>query len=154
MMQAMHPETMVKPKLRVYSGVSEIKMIMDDIIESKRNILGLVSEDDFRDFMGEAYMNEYVKRRIKTFLRVRLIAPRGSERAMMLKQKDSSDLRHIRFLPEHLNLRRISNFIYGDKVAIISLSQKEPIGIILEDPDFAAAMGAYFESLWHHSSEN
>lgn len=152
-LEAMQSESVVKPKLRLYSGVSEIKMIMDDIIETKHHIMGLVSEDDFRDFMGEDYMNEYIKRRSKAFLKIRLITPRTSDRAKSLKQNDPLELRHTRFLSEHINLRRISNFIYGDKVATISLSQKEPIGVIIEDPDFAAAMGVYFESLWHHSSE-
>lgn len=142
-----------KPNIRLYTGIEEIKLIMDDIIDSKRHVLALVSEDDFRKDMGEDYMDNFIERRKQHFLNIKFIGPH-SERTKVLKSRDSNEARHTRFLPEHVELRRVSNFIYGDKVALISLNQKEPTGIVIEDPNIARAMSIYFDSLWHHSSEN
>jgi len=141
-----------KPHVRVYSGAPEMQLIMDDIIETKHHILALVSWDDWLESLGQEYLDSFIERRHSHFLKIRFITPR-TDSAVRLKQKDEEELRRTRFLPSDIELRRTSNFIYGSKVAIISMNKKEPTGIVIEDPDVVHAMTIYFESLWLHSSE-
>lgn len=141
-----------KPNIRYYAGIEEVKNIFDDIIETKHHMLALVSWDDFKAFFGDEFVSDFIERRHAHFLKIRLITPK-TDLAVLLKQQDGAEMRQTRFLPEHIALRRVSNFIYNGKVATISLNRKEPMGIIIEDPDVVHAQTIYFESLWHHSTE-
>lgn len=139
-----------KPNIRYYKGVAEVKNIFNDIITTKHNMLATVSWDDFREYFGNNFSDDFIERRNSHNLRIRLITPKTAL-AEKLKFADAKELRITRFLPNNIELHRISNFIYGDKVAIISMNRKEPMGIVICDPDVAYAMTIYFESLWLHS---
>lgn len=151
-LQALRPTGGYKPSVKVYSGVSEIKLIMDDIIETKHHILALISWDDWTNFFGQEYIHDFIERRYKHFLKIKIITPR-SQLAEELKKNDQEQLRQTKFLPNNMNLKRITNFIYGDKIAIISLNKKEPTGILIEDPDVVYGNTLYFENLWLHSHD-
>ncbi len=142
-----------KPNIRTYAGVEEVKNIYDDIIETKHHIMAVVSWDDVQEFFGDNFMNDFIERRASHFLKMRLIAPK-TQLSLSLKASDSKELRQTKFLPEHIALRRVSNFIYGGKVATISMNRKVPTGLIIHDPDVAHAQSIYFESLWHHSTDS
>lgn len=141
-----------KPSIRSYYGSEEIRLIFEDIIETKHPINAVVSWDDIREFLGNDFMDDFVERRFKHFLRIRLITPKTAT-AIKLKQTDADQLRVTRFLPPKFELHRVSNFIYDHKVAIISVNRKEPIGILIHDPDTVHAMEIYFESLWAASQD-
>jgi sugar-specific transcriptional regulator TrmB len=152
-LHAMRPgKTPQKPAVKYFSGTEEVKNIFNDIIATRQHMQALVSWDDIKEFFGPSFMDDFVERRYKHFLRIRLITPK-TELSQRLHRRDAEELRQTRFLPPSIALRRISNFIYGEKVAMLSLNRKEPMGIVIEDPDIARAMGIYFESLWQHSSE-
>ena len=151
-LQSLRPQGAYEPIVKVYSGVSEIKLILDDIIETKHHILALISWDDWTNFFGQDYIHDFIERRFKHFLKIRVITPRTGL-AEELKESDQSQLRQTRFLPDKVNLHRITNFIYGDKIAIIALNKKEPTGILIQDPDVVYGNTLYFENLWLHSSD-
>ncbi len=141
-----------KPKIGTFYGIEEIKKIFDDMIETKKPILAVDVWRDIRELLGVEFMNSFIKRRHEHFLKIRLILER-SESSSELKRTDAEQLRRTRFLPENYQLRGTTNYVYGDKVAIISLNQKEPTGIVIEDPNIANTMSVYFESLWNQSSD-
>jgi sugar-specific transcriptional regulator TrmB len=151
-LQAIRRSTDDKPEVKVYTGAKEISLILDDIIDSKHHILALISWDDWIEFFAAQYVDDFIARRYKHYLQIRLLTPRTplTER---LKLLDPKQLRHTRFLPPGINLKRISNFIYGDKIAIISMNKKEPTGILIKDADVVHGNTMYFEHLWQHSTE-
>ena len=151
-LQKLTGEATDKPGVKVYSGVREIKLIMDDIIETKHHIQALVSWDDWIQFFGEEYIKDFIKRRYSHFLQIKIITPR-TKMAVDLKKTDMQELRQTKFLPDSVNIQRLTNFIYGNKIAIISLNKKEPTGIVIEDPDVVVGNQLYFGHLWNHSSD-
>jgi hypothetical protein len=50
-------------------------------------------------------------------------------------------------------LKGVANFIYGSKTSFIALNRNEPAGFTLDNPDVAHFLSIYFESLWHHSTD-
>lgn len=142
-----------KPAVRYFEGVEEIKNIFEDIIETKHHMKALVSWDDFKEVFGREFVYDFIERRYTHFLKIQFITPKTAS-AQKLRLRDAQELRQTRFLPEHVELRRVSNFIYGDKVAMVSMNRKVPVGLIVEDPDVVHAMDIYFESLWHYSKED
>lgn len=143
---------LAKPNIRLYIGVEEVKTMMDDMIGTKNHIMAVVSWDDWKEFLGDEFVDDLIERRYKHFLRMRLISPK-SDSVRRLKERDSAELRQTRFLPERIGLRYTSTFIYGDKVILISLNRRQPTGILIHDPDVVHGQKIYFESLWQHSTE-
>jgi sugar-specific transcriptional regulator TrmB len=148
-LQSLRHETGVKPTVRTYGGAAEIRQIMNDIIESKHHISAILAYEDWVELLGKSYLENFIETRYRHYLRLRLLTPR-SKTAIALKQKDSGELRLTQFLPESMSITN-ANFIYADKVAIISLNKKRPVGILIEDADIHHTMEILFENLWRQS---
>ena len=141
-----------KPTISTFYGVEEIKEIFKDMIETKHHIMAVDAWEDIQKFLGKEFIDSFIKLRYEHFLKIQLIVEKTSA-TWELKKKDSDQLRRTKFLPSNFQLRRTSNFIYGNKVAMISMNRKEPMGIIVEDPDIVHTMTVYFENLWNQSTD-
>lgn len=64
---------------------------------------------------------------------------------------DLKMLRETRFFSERAQIK-ITIFIYGNKVAIISLNKKQPTGVLIEDADIRDTLAVFFEAVWKASS--
>lgn len=135
-----------------FFGLEELKNIFDDIIDTRHHIMALMSWDDFHGFFGDDAVKDFTERRNTHFLKVRLITPKTSL-SIKMRQRDGQEMRQTKFLPEHIALKGVANFIYGSKTSFIALNRKEPAGFALDNPDVAQFLGIYFESLWHHSTD-
>jgi sugar-specific transcriptional regulator TrmB len=148
-LQSLRRETSAKSAVRIYNGAQEIKQIMNDMLESKHHISAMLSWDDWMELLGKQYLEDFTETRYRHYLRIRVLAPK-SKNAVTLKQKDSQELRVTQFLPELVTIAN-ANFIYANKVAIITLNKKKPVGILIEDEDVHHTMEILFENLWRQS---
>jgi sugar-specific transcriptional regulator TrmB len=148
-LQSLRHDTGVKPTVRTYGGAQEIKQIMNDILESKHHVSAILSWDDWTELLGKSYLDDFIETRYRHYLRIRLLTPK-SKAALALQQKDTQELRITQFLPSSIAITN-ANFIYANKVAIISLNKKRPVGILIEDEDIHHTMEIFFESLWGQS---
>ena len=151
-LQSLRHDTGVKPTVRTYVGVQEIRQIMNDILETRHNFFAILSWDEWIKLLGKAFTDDFIETRRRHFLKVKVLMPRTAT-AFRLKQKDSQELRTTRFLPGFAQIKN-SNFIYGNKVAIISLNERRPTGIVIEDQDIVNTMEIFFESLWQQSGDD
>ncbi len=149
-LQLLRRDTGAKPTIRAYSGVEEIKQVMADMIEAKHHLLAIVSWDDWVELLGRQFLDDFIETRQRHYLKIRMLAPR-TKLSLSLKEKDREQMRVTQFLPEFATIKN-SNFIYGNKVAIISLNKKRPTGVLIEDEDIHHTMEVLFESLWRESS--
>jgi sugar-specific transcriptional regulator TrmB len=148
-LQALRREPSAKSTVRTYNGAQEIKQIMNDMLESKHHISAMLSWDDWTELMGKSYLEDFIETRYRHYLRIRLLAAR-TKNAVALKTRDSQELRVTQFLPELVAIAN-ANFIYANKVAIITLNKKKPVGILIEDEDIHHTMEILFENLWRQS---
>jgi sugar-specific transcriptional regulator TrmB len=148
-LQSLRHDTGARPTVRTYSGAEEIKQIMNDVIETKHHMLAILSWDDWIALLGQSFMDDFIESRIQHSLRIKLLTPK-TKTALILKERDSKELRTTQFLPDSITINN-SNFIYGNKVAIISVKTKQPVGILIEDEDIHHTMEVLFESLWQQS---
>jgi sugar-specific transcriptional regulator TrmB len=148
-LQTLQRDTGSRPIVRTFVGADEIKQIMNDILETKHHMFSIELWDELVALLGRSYMEDFIERRVEHHIRVRLLTPR-TKLSQALKERDAQELRTTQFLPESISINN-SNFIYGDKVAIISLKTKHPVGILIEDKDIHLTMEVLFESLWLQS---
>lgn len=150
-LQALRHDTGVKPVVKFYSGADGIKDILDNIIETKRHILSLTSMEDMMILLSENF-RDFIERRYARHLKVRFLTNRSPE-TIALKKRDAQELRHTKFLSDDFKLKN-ANFVYGDKIAIISFNKKLPVGTVIEDEDIANTQTMLFEAAWDQSSES
>lgn len=148
-LQSLRHDTGVKPTVRTYGGPDEIKQIMNDMLESKHNVSAILSWDEWLNLLGKNYMDDFIETRYRHYLRIRILTPK-SKAALALKARDGEELRVTQFLPASVAINNC-NFIYANKVAVISLNKKRPVGILIEDQDIHHTMEVLFESLWRES---
>lgn len=147
--QSLRHDTGAKPTVRTYGDSQEIKQIMSDILESKHHVLAVLDWEAWTELMGKSYLEDFIETRYRQYLRIRLLTPK-SKAAVALKQKDAQELRLTQFLSESTKITN-ANFMYANKVAIISLNKKRPVGILIEDEDIHHTMEVFFENLWRQS---
>ena len=149
-LQSLRHDTGAKPTVRTYSGAEEIKQIMNDMMETKHPVLAIFSWDDWMAFFGKSWMDDFIEARVRHHLPIQVLTPR-TKTSIALRGRDVNELRATRFLPDSITINN-SNLIYGNKVAIISVHTKRPVGILIEDEDIHHTMEVLFENLWLQSA--
>lgn len=133
------------PRVFFYEGLSEIKKIYRDILAEQRPIDAITSPDDAYKILG-SFFDIFIQERLLKKIPMRLLAP-TSPQAIKFKESDDKFLRKTRLLgpnvPSH-----IASYIYGNKVAIISLRDPNASGIVIDDPIVANAQKVLFGLLW------
>lgn len=151
-LEAMRHGELGKPRIRVFEGVEEIRLIYEDMLATKQPIIAIIPWADWNPLLGRGFIEDFIEKRIRHFLRLRLLTPK-SPVAVGLHSRDSKELRDTRFIPDTIPVK-IATFVYGEKAVIVSLSRKMPTGVMIEDPDVCETMLMYFEQLWKQSSSS
>jgi len=149
-LNALRHQSGAKPIVKIYSGPEEIKLIFEDIIATKHNILGISPWEDWIKLLGENFVNDFTEQRASHFLHIKLLVGKSAN-SSHLKAHDENVQRETRFIPERIKISS-ATFIYANKVAIISLNKKLPTAVLIEDPDVSHTMTVFFNELWELSS--
>jgi sugar-specific transcriptional regulator TrmB len=141
------PELELKSKLkekhdvRFYNGIEGLKNVFEGIIRAKKDYVGYGSPYQIREMMRE-YLELFTEKRRKNNIKARLIFSENI-RSKLLK----IPLCTIRFLPQvyssHAAVR-----VFDDFVAIMLLTAKEPLAIVIKNRDISNGYRNYFEVMW------
>ena len=136
-----------KPTVKVYVGANEIRLIFADIILTKHNFRAIIAWEDLTKILGVQSIGDFIDTHIGHFLKLQLLTPK-SFATQALKEIDGKSFRETRFLSKHPVGLNTATFIYGNKIAIISLNEKLSTGFLIEDIDVHNTMSVLFEELW------
>ncbi len=141
------PELELRTKLeerhdvRFFKGVEGLKTVFEHIVGTGENYIGISPGYQLENVL-KYYMKHFVNKRIKAKIRNRLIYSEKSR-----KQVKKNSLSEIRYIPEHYSSMAALR-VYGDNVAILLLSEKEPIAISIKNQTIAEGYKKYFELMW------
>lgn len=145
--QKIMPELELKTKLkerhdvRFYKGVEGLKTVFESIIRSSQNYIGYGPGHQLEKILKH-YFKHFVSKRLKSKIKIRLIYEESSRK--LIKKNPLSE---IRYLPDeyssHAALR-----IFDNKVAILLLSEEEPLAIVIENKAITDGYRKYFEVMW------
>ena len=141
-----------KPRVKIFEDVNEIRLLYDDMLETKQHILGIIPWDDWTRLLGVGFMEDFIENRMRHFLKMRLLTPKTPLTAG-LRSRDAKELRETRYVPADTQINT-TTLIYGDKVAIVSLNKKLPTAVLIEDPDIRETLAIFFEQLWSQGAGN
>ena len=139
----------VQPRIRFFEGVEGIRAVFRRILDEKRPFFAITCIDDM-EAVASDYFYEFIAQRTKQRLPVKLLTNR-TPASLRLKSHDSKELRETRFVPERYRFHT-ANYISGNMVVLLSLKQKPPTALIIEDPEIARTHAMYFELLWTMAS--
>ena len=127
-----------KPKVEVYTGINGLKSIFEDILENSKEFECIASKKHLSELF-KYYLPQFVKRRIKGGIRVKIITD----------AKPYDKKAPYKLIRENI---KTATWIYNGKIAMISLEQKEPIGILIEEKNFYNTHKIVFGILWNNLS--
>jgi sugar-specific transcriptional regulator TrmB len=141
-----------KPKVMFYEGVENLKKILWQI--RKENISYYHIDPNqiaIRDLIGIDEFDRLIEYSDKYKIDRWVISDRSP--FAVERMKSAPPFRRYRFLPKKYHGLLTRQYIWGSKVAIIIL-KKEPIAVVIEDPDFAKMQKMFFWALWEISEKS
>jgi len=133
-----------KPGVHLFEGKSGIKTILDDIINANpKEILQLNSAKIFQTL--QYYFPNWINQRVKHRISTRILQQKV--KIIEKYKKKGKELREIRFLPKSFKINT-ANFMYKNKIAILTMKEGEIIGVIIENKEIVETQRSLFEFLW------
>ena len=141
------------PDIRYFEYASGIKKIMEETLEIPKNseILAYSSIDMAHKYLDE-FVSDYLKKRIKKKIRVRMVAE-DTTLARKQTKKDLQELRKSVLISKKDFPSGFNNEIniFSDKIAIISY--KQMMGLIIKSKDLADTQRTIFELAWKNAKK-
>lgn len=138
-----------KPKVELYEGIEGFKTAAREAISGDdKEVYSIISEKviNFRPI----FLEPYVKKRTELGIKVKVITEKTSS-LNDRKKKGSKELREMRFLDSIIKGKDYEMAITNDKVIFLRATEKEQIGIKIEDASFAELQRNIFKILWKQS---
>lgn len=139
-----------KPDIRFFEGTAGIKLIFNEILAESRPIDAITSIEDMNKIANEQF-GYFIEKRIQQRLKIRLLTNKWKD-AINLKKTDAESFRETKFVPKKYEFNT-ANYIYGNKVAMLSLKQEPIVGLIIVDKEIANTQKMYFELIWNNLAE-
>lgn len=141
------------PKARVswYEGVEGFKTILREMLEVEDKELYSYNPEKVIKFIP-LFLESYALKRKEKKIKTKII----SEETTFLKdekKKEKEKLREIKFLDEIMKGKDYGLAIAKDKVIFVRVTEKEQIGIKIEDESFAELQKNIFNVLWEKASK-
>lgn len=139
-----------RPKVEQYEGVEGFKTILREMIDVPNQELYSYSSEKVVKFQP-FFLSPYVKQRKEKNIKLKTIG----EKSLKLKQYSEDNKvsdRKIKFIDKIMDGKDYAMAISKDKVIFVRVTEKEQIGIKIEDPSFAELQANIFRTLWKNSN--
>lgn len=148
-LRTLHSRSPVRPRVRFYEGIEGIKTVLNDTLTCRsRQLLGILSMGDLFQAPGRRFMEDYVRRRIRAGVALKVLRSRAKDVGNIWPTRDA-DLRELRYTPPPLAFT-MTTYIYDETVSIIS-SRRENFGMTIESQELAELQRNLFMVLWQAS---
>lgn len=133
-LNSLSESTTKRPNVEVYMGKEGLKTIFENILSEAKSFSVIASKNQLANLF-EYYFPHFVERRKKNKIKVRIISevqPLDKEAPYKLIKKNI----------------KTATWLYNGKIAMVSLEEKEPIGILINEKNFYETHQTMFDLLW------
>ena len=134
------------PKIRYYEGLEGLKQIYECVLKEGVDYYRYGDITKIYGTLGE-FTDDFIQRRNKLGITAHAIMP-YHKRNEDLYKKDKEELRKALYIPYDLFPIEGEVRIFGNSVAILSLKEDSPIGVIIESDIVARMFKAIFMLTW------
>ena len=142
-----HPK--IKQKVFFYEGREGVKTVMNEIIKEGKDWLCLGASGRTKAAFGD-WVDYWEKKRAKAGIPAKIImadTSAGRKRSSEIEALVAGKLTQVRIV-EGSFASPVSTYIFGERMAIVFWSETEPLAILVESREIAAANRRYFGLLW------
>lgn len=145
---SLYNEKTATPKIKFIEGEEGMRnAVMDSLQCDRKEILAVVSSQEFYEALGVDFTKQYVEERIKSNIATKTIRLKSHEEyGEKFFHQHKEQLRDMRYAPETVSFSQ-SFFVYDNTTVYIS-SIKENFGLVIESQEHAEMMRKMFEVLW------
>lgn len=142
-----------RPVLELYEGKDGLKTLYNDILNTLRKGDEEIGYGNTKLLMKIVpyFPPQHMQRRADKGIKARIVTEPSKE-SKEIQRRDKKEFRQTRFLDFFWKME-VFCYIYKNKLAILSFSEKEPIGIIIDNKEYADAQRIIFESYWEIASQ-
>lgn len=123
-----------KPKIEVYVGYNGIKSLFEDILRNATTLYSLASKKQLVRLFKFAFPH-FVEERVRRGIKARLI----------IDDVPLSPDAEYRILKARL---RTAMWLYNGRIVLISLEEREPVGILIHERNFYHMQRILFDIIW------
>lgn len=140
--------------IKSYSGAEGVRIVFEDIYDDphKKGIreFHTISNKDLLDFLPKK-LPKFIEYKKEINIHTKLIAPQEAKVNPPKEYRPDSH-RSVRYLPVGLKMPG-TIVVYGNKVAILALQEKEPYSVIIESSVISQMVDSLFMCIWELSKE-
>lgn len=141
-----------RPKVYFYQGPEEIRQLYEDTLREGKSLLNYTSIINLYQYLEKAWVDDYIRRRVKLGIRSRIIVIDSPE-ARGWQKTAKKELRQMRLIPRENYKFSADVHIYGNKV-IVTTYKSGLFGILIEDENIAQMMRVGFELMWQGAGKH
>lgn len=135
-----------RAKVSQYEGIDGFKTIAREMLEVKDKEVYSYNTEKVIEFLPH-FMGSFALKRKERKIKAKVLSER-TPTLVQHKKQNKNTLREIRFLDEILDGKNYALAIAKDKVIFMHVTEKEQIGIKIEDASFAELQKNIFQILW------
>ena len=140
-----------KPKVRFFEGGNGIEKVFEESLSARGEVLGYTNLAMLIELFPE-YFRRYTKERMRRKIKVRYLSPRPPHGvdliASFFNLASAQDFLEVLFINAAEFPIASDVTIFGNTVALMSLSREEQYALMLESASAAKTMKAVFDLAW------
>ncbi len=140
-----------KPKITFYEGRLGVESIFEDMLSAETSVVGFTNLSLVLETFPD-YFKRYTREKIKKGIKTRYLSPLSKNTSRQLKSLLGNNLERDYFEVLFINPTAFpfENEVvaYGSKVAIMSLSPRESMAVLIESQSYAQTTRAIFDLSW------
>jgi len=143
--------SLFKPKIQFFEGEEGVKTVFADILDGEGEVLGYTNFQVAYEVM-ENFLRGYSKNALDLRKKHRLLCPNDEFHRHFIpsnlsERMESGLLEIFAVNPAQFSFKNLQ-YVYGDKVATISIERDEMIGVIIESKANAETNRSIFNLAW------
>jgi sugar-specific transcriptional regulator TrmB len=148
-MTSKHPQ---RPKIEFFEGKEGIKSIFTRMVQHRHTeIVSFSNFERLARFLPD-FLPEHFEQRLQQNIKTRFISPRNPVaeqfRDQFFPAKFDERLLETFLIAEETFFFESDISIFGGSIAIMNLSAKEPVGVLIENPELYHTQKAIFDLAW------
>jgi HTH-type transcriptional regulator, sugar sensing transcriptional regulator len=139
-----------RPRIELFAGPTGIKALFNEILREGKEWL-VIGNQQALEKQYDWFPPQIIKQRVRAGVSIRGIYE-NSEIMQKTKLKDKAELRHAK-LSNFMNNQKGEFYVFGNKVGMVSFSEREPLGVLIENKEISDLMRAIFLQVWKNTPE-